>query len=454
MAGLAAAVAASMAIVVAMLTAWPGSASAQRMSLVRDAEIEASIRDLATPLLQAASLAPQDVRIHLVNDGSLNAFVAGGLRVFLHTGLLQRAETPNQLAGVLAHEIGHIAGGHLARTREEMRGASATAIIAAVMGVAAAVAAGDARVGAAVASAGQDAARRNLLQYSRTQESAADQSALRLLEATGQSAIGLAQFLGVLGDQELLSSRLQDPYLRTHPFSRDRVNSIEAHLRRSPYTNRTDSAEAIEAHDRMRAKLVGFLEPVGTVWRLYPETDASMPATYARAVAYHRRNDWQAADAAVAALLRMRPNDPYFWELKGQLLFERGDADGAVAAYRKAVAAAPNQPLIAIGYARAATQLGEPTALAEATKRLERALVIEKNNGSAWRVLGTAYGMQGNMGEAALALAESEWHFGNAGLVVQQAGRAQSLLPRGSPGWLRAEDLRLGAERQIQRRRQ
>ena len=430
-----------------MLAMLPGGANAQRVSLIRDAEIEATIRDLATPLLQAADLAPQDVRIHLVNDRSLNAFVAGGLRIFINTGLLQRAQTPNQLSGVLAHEIGHISSGHLARAREGLRAASAVSIIAAVAGVAAAVVAADVPFGVAVAAAGQDAATRNWLRYSRTQESAADQSALRLLEATGQSATGLAQFLGVIGDQELLSSRLQTPYLRTHPFSRERVASIETHLQHSRYTGRADSAAAVEAHERMRAKLVGFMEPVNTVWRLYREDDKSLPAIYARAVAHHRRNDWSAADAAVAELLRMRPGDPYFLELKGQLLFERGDAAGAVAAYRQAVAAAPNAPLIAFEFARAATQWGGPEVLAEATERLERALRVETDNGSAWRVLGTAYGMQGKMGEAALALAESEWHFGNAGLAVQQARRAQDLLSRDSAGWLRAEDLRLSAER-------
>lgn len=426
-----------------------GQAWSQRASLVRDAEIESIIRKLATPLLQAAGLPADSVRIHLVNDSSLNAFVAGGLHMFINTGLLQRAETPNQLSGVLAHEIGHIEGGHLARTRDELRGASTTAILAAILGVAAGIASGDARVGTAVAAAGQEVALKNLLLYSRTQESSADQAAVRLLETTRQSAKGLNEFLGVLGDQEVLPESQQDPYMRSHPFSRDRVDALMRHLQKSAYTDKTDSPEALAQHARMRAKLDGFLDPTSRVLRKYPVSDQSLPALYARAVAYHRQGNIEAANSALDALLAMRPDDPYFHELKGQILFERGDGPGAIAAYRIAVDRSAGEPPIVFAYAQAVTNNAAPGELKNLIPMLEMALTREPDNGSGWRLLGTAYGKSGNMAEASLALSESEWLFGNAKLAALQAHRAQTEFKRGSPGWLRAEDLRLAAERQM-----
>ena len=434
--------------------AQPGPAWSQRTSLIRDAEIESIIRKLAAPLLQASGLGADSVRIHLVNDNSLNAFVAGGLQMFIFTGLLQRAETQNQLSGVLAHEIGHIEGGHLARTREELRGASAAAILSMVLGVAAAVASGDPRIGSAVAATGQDAALKNFLRYSRTQESSADQAAVRLLEATQQSAKGLSEFLAVLGGQEVLPESRQDPYMRTHPFSRDRTDALERHLQRSRYTNVTDGPAARAQHARMRAKLAGFLDPISRVFAAYPETDRSLPALYARAVAYHRQRDNVAADRTLDALLALEPDDPYFHELRGQVLFERGDAPGAVAAYRQAMDRSNREPLIVFAYAQAVIQNASASQLKELIPMLERAVAREPDNGSGWRLLGTAFGKAGQLGEASLALAESEWLFGNAKVAALQAHRAQSTFKRGSPGWLRAEDLRLAAERVMRERAQ
>ena len=407
---------------------------------------------MAAPLLRASGLPVNSVRIHLVRENQLNAFVAGGLQIFIYTGLLQRAETPNQLIGVLAHEIGHIQGGHLARTREELRGASAATILATILGAAAAVAAGDGRVGAAVAAVGQDAALRNFLRYSRTQESAADQAAVRILESTGQSARGLSEFLAILGGQEVLPEAHQDPYLRTHPFSRDRTDALQRHLQQSRYTYALDEARVIERHERMRAKLAGFLDPSGRVMARYPDADTSIPANYARAVAYHRQGQRDAADRALANLIAARPDDPYFAELKGQILLERGDNAGAAAAYRRAVDLSDQHPLIVFEYARSVVAQGPVSSIGEVVPLLERALAREPDNGSGWRLLGTAYGKRGQMGEASLALAESEWLFGNAELTAIQANRAQLELKRGSPSWLRAEDLRLAAERIMRER--
>ena len=425
---------------------------AQRGTLIRDAEIEAIIRGQATPLLRASGLNANSVRIHLVRNNNLNAFVAGGLQIFIYTGLLQRAETPNQVTGVLAHEIGHIEGGHLARTRDELRGASATAILSTILGVAAAVAAGDARIGAAVAAGGREAALRNYLQYSRSHESSADQAAARLLDATGQSTIGLVEFLEVLGNQEVLPPSQQDPYMRTHPFSRDRVSALRNHMNRSRYTNVPDSPEALAQHRRMQAKLAGFLDPTSRVMAAYPESDQSLEALYARAVAFHRRGDPVSADAELGKLLERYPRDAYFHELDGQIRFERGDSAGSIAAYAKAVELSRRQPLIVMAYARAVVEAGDPAKVRTVIPMLERALDAESDSGGGWRLLGTAYGKVGERGEASLALAESEWRFGNPDLAALQAHRAQQEFRKGTPGWLRAEDLKLASERLMRAR--
>lgn len=429
-----------------------GQSWAQRGTLIRDAEIEATIRGLATPLLRASGLSADSVRIHLVRNNELNAFVAGGLQIFIYTGLLQRAETPNQVTGVLAHEIGHIEGGHLARSRDQLRGASAAAILSTILGVAAAVASGDPRIGAAVAAGGQEAAVRNFLQYNRAHESAADQAAARLLDATGQSAVGLTEFLDVLGNQEVLPPSQQDPYMRTHPFSRDRVAALRNHMNRSRYTGVKDSPEAMATHARMQAKLAGFLDPTSRVMANYPESDQSLPALYARAVAYHRLGNPVAADKELSKLLAQYPNDAYFHELDGQIRFERGDSAGSIAAYAKAVELSRRQPLIVMSYARAVVEAGNPAKVREVIPMLERALDFEYDSGGGWRLLGTAYGKVGERGEAALALAESEWRFGHPDLAALQAHRAQQEFRKGTPGWLRAEDLKLASERVMRTR--
>jgi predicted Zn-dependent protease len=344
-------------------------------------------------------------------------------------------------------------GGHLARTQDELAGASAAAILAAVLGVAAAIATGDGAAGSAIALGGQSAVQRNILQYSRAQESAADQAGVQLLDSVGHSSRGLSNFLEILSDQELLQTSQQDPYLRTHPLSRDRIEALQVHLNTSRYTDVRASKQELERHARMLAKLAGFLDPVGTVLREYPVSDKSIPALYARAVAYHRQGDFGAADSALRQLLAASPSDPYFHELQGQLMFERGDSKAAVAAYANAVTESGSEPLIVFDYARAVLETDDSRRLDDAIQKLEAALRRERESGSGWRLLGTAYGKRGDLGKAALALAESEWYFGRPDLVLQQARRAQDALPRGSSDWLRADDLRLAAERALQQRR-
>ncbi len=434
---------------VLILLAGPVAAKGGGIALVRDAEIEATIRSYAAPLFRAAGLDPNAVEIYLVKDAAINAFVAGGQKLFLNTGLLMKSESANQVVGVIAHEIGHIQGAHLVRVQDAMRNATAESILALVVGIAAGLASGEPGLGTAAVLAGQDIATRNFLRYSRTQEGAADAAALRLLDATGQSARGLAAFFRSLEDQELLAVGRQDPYLRTHPLSRDRIEAIEAHVRRSPHSDAVDPPAYRVSHARMLAKLHGFLSPPSLVYRLYPDNDQSEPARYARAVAYHRDNQPEAALADVDSLIADRPQDPYYLELKGQILFERGRAAEALPAYEAAVAAAPGEALLRIDLARVQLALEDPRYREPAIHNLRAGLVREADNAFAWRQLAIAYGQSGDAGRSAWALAEEAALRKNWSEAIYHAGKAEITLPAAAPERLKAQDIKVQARHQL-----
>jgi len=415
----------------------PADAGAQRLSFIRDAEIENTIRTYAAPLFQAAGLEPSDVRIYLVDDRSLNAFVAGGQRLFINTGLIMRSKHAGQVIGVIAHETGHIAGGHLSRLHAAIANSTAQSILALVIGAAAVIGTGR---GADVAG-GQSMGLRSFLHYNRTQESAADQAALRYLDATGQSSRGLLEFMEVLDGQELLSADRQDPYLRTHPLSRERIDAVQAHLSRSPNRDKAQPARIQELHRRMLAKLYAFLEPFRRTLRRYPESDTGVDARYARAVAYYRKPDLGKALPLVDGLIAERPEDPYFHELKGQMLFENGRAAEAQKPYETAVRLLPRSPLLRRGLAQVQLELGDPALLEPAIRNLRAALQQDADAPFTWRQLAIAYGRRGNMGMSAVALAEEALLQGHARQARYHAGKAEKLLPRGSIGWLQAQDI-------------
>ncbi len=431
----------------------PGGAAAKGRALIRDAEIETTIRDLAAPLLAAAGLAPGAVGIHIVHDDSLNAFVAGGQNLFLHTGLLARTETPGQLAGVLAHEIGHIAGGHLARTSAAMRDASTATIVGTVLAGAAAAAAGRADAGAAILHGAAGAARAAMLGYTRTQEAAADQAAVRLLDATGQSARGLAAFLRVLEGQELLSVSRRSAYAITHPLTRERIAFVESHLAVSPFRDATPPPDRVERHARMAAKLAGFLEPPARVLRRYPPEDASVAARYARAIAAFREPAPDRALDLLDALIGERPGDGYFRELRGQILFESGRPAEARAAYLRALDLLGPEPTVEGELARVELALNTEESNAAARGRLERVVRAGPPSGRVWRNLAIAQGRTGDTAMAALSLAEEALLAGRPADAARQADRARRALPPGSPAARRAADIDGLARRRLARRR-
>ena len=429
------------ALLVALAATVPARVEAKEGQLVRDAEIEDIIRAYTTPLFQAAGLSPNDIKVYLIRDSRLNAFVTPGLRMFINTGLLMRAETPLQVIGVIAHETGHLAAGHTATRGDALSQASATVIASYVLGLGAALLTGHPELAPAIVSGGQDIALKGLLSYTRSQESTADQMAVRFLNGTHQSPRGLLEFMKILGGQEVLYNDNQDPYLRSHPLTQDRIAFLEDQVKKSPYSNKPASPELVAMHNRMRAKLYGFLEPLDRVLQVYPETDESLPARYARAIAHYQAGDIDLGLKLTNALIEEMPKDPYFRELKGQMLFEYGRLAEALPEYQEAVRLRPRSPQLRLGLAQVEIETNRPDLNGAALENIEATLRGEPDNSMAWRLAAIAYGRKGDVGMAALALAERALAQGKAKEAKEQAGRAQEILPPGSPGAIRAADI-------------
>jgi predicted Zn-dependent protease len=409
--------------------------------LIRDAEIEATIRAYAEPLFTAAGLDAPFVQVHLINDDRINAFVAGGQQLFLNTGLLMKSENANQVIGVIAHETGHMAGGHLARIQDELRNRTIESIIALVAGIGAGVASGNAGVGAGAVMLGQDITRRGFLKYSRTQESSADQAGMKFLDATHQSARGLLEFFRILEGEMALLGANQDPYLQTHPLVPERIEAVQAHVDQSPYSDAKEPAAFDEMHDRMVAKLIGFLRPLNQVLQKYPTSDQSIPARYARAIALFRVSRLQESLNEIDGLLRDAPNDPFFLEQKGQILFQNGRIKEALPYYQKALDLKPTEPLLRQEVAQVMLETEDPSYLKSAIANLNEATRLEPNDASSWRFMAVAQGRAGNLPEAALAQAEEQLARGKKKQAKYFANKAMDGLPMGSPSWQRAQDI-------------
>ena len=439
----------SLALSICLVMNWapPAAAQQSRLSLLRDAEIEHTIRIYATPIFDAAGLDPSAITLYLIDDNSLNAFVAGGMNLFINSGLLMRSRDPLEVMGVIAHETGHIAGGHLARAQEALRNASIEAIVAAVLGAAAAVVGGG-DAGAAVIAGGTGVAQRSLLKYSRIQESSADHAGVSFLESAGYSSRGLLNFLGVLAGEEALLADSQDPYLRSHPLSQERIEYLRNFVEHtSRYSDKPAPPELVVLHGRMVGKLVGFLVPLGQVLRRYPLSDQSLEARYARAIAYYRASDLDKALPLLDQLLAEHPEDAYFHELRGQILFENGRIAEAVDWYQRAVDLDPTEPLLRLGLAQAQLETERQDLVTPALAQLEEVVRREPRNGFAWHLLAIAYGRTDQLGMSALALSESALARNNAAEAKAQADRAMHILPENSPAWLRAQDIKSAAKR-------
>lgn len=431
----------------AMLLASSPLAAEQRgkgPSLLRDTETEQLLRDYTRPILRAAGMEKRNIQIVIINDPSFNAFVADGRRIFVNYGALRQSETPNQIIGVLAHETGHLAGGHLSKLRQQVAQAQTQMIVAMLLGLGAAIAgarAGGGGAGMAAVSAPQSAIMRNLLSYQRQQEENADKAGVKFLNATGQSARGMYETFKRLADEGLFASRGSDPYMQSHPSAPERVRSLEQLARTSPHWDRKDPPALQHRHDMMRAKVSGFMERADTVYRRYPMSDNSLPARYARAIAAYRHGDPRAAQAQIDALIKAEPANPYFYELKGQALLESGNPAASIAPLRTAVRLSQNAPLIEMLLGQALVASDNKALAQEAITILRSALAREPEAAAGYAQLAMAFGRKGDLAEADLASAQAAYLRGDFKTARDLASRAKTRFAIGTPGWVRADDI-------------
>jgi len=438
----------ALAVALSVIATPLGQAFAQqRVAVVRDAEIEALVRDYAKPILQVAGLSKAGISIVLVNDRHFNAFV-DGRRIFINTGAIAAADTPNEIIGVLAHETGHLAGGHQQKLRQQIAQMRTLAIVASLLGVGAmAIGAatdtkGIGRAGAPLMSGGMEVARRSLLIYQRTEEAAADRSALTYLERTKQSAKGmLTTFRRFQGAMSLAGTQA-DPYLQSHPMPQDRIESLQTLARSSPYFDATDSPQLQIRHDLVRAKIAAFTGSSATAAQLWRKEPTGLAASYGDAISTYLNGSLKSALSKTDALIKAMPKHPYFYELRGDIFFKANRPKDAAASYAKAISLDPvKSSLLQLSYGQALVATGDPDSMQKAVTTLKAALDRDKENVDGYRYLAQAYGTLGDIGQAQLATAEGYYYAGGYKDAKIFAARAQQVLKRGSPGWVRAQDI-------------
>ena len=429
-----------------------GTASAQ--SVLRDAETESLLRDIARPVIEAAGLQPRNVDIVLLNDGSINAFVAGGQAVYIHSGLIGAADNVAEVQGVIAHEIGHITGGHVISDGGS-KAATGITLLSLLLGAAAA-AAGSADAGIGVFMAGQQAALGKYLAFSRAQESSADAASVQFLAKAGISGRGSIDFFKKLQSQEFrygFKRSEETDFYSTHPVTSDRIATLQDSFERDAAWNTPIDPSLQERFLRIKAKLYGYLaEPAATL-TAYPEYLTDAPARYARAYAFHKEALMDKALTEADALLAKTPNDPYVLELKGQVLLESGKPVDALVPLRRAVMLSRNEPLIATTFGHALLATEDRANFAEAQRVLKTAVARDRDNPFAWYQLGVVYEAQGDTPRARLASAEQQLGEMRLPEALRSAEAAEVSLPKDSPDWLRAQDIAMSARAMIERQR-
>lgn len=408
-------------------------------TLLRDTEIEEILHRQSDPIFEAAGLNPKDVRILLVGDGSLNAFATQGQQMGLNTGLILEAATPNELKGVIAHETGHIAGGHPIRSGELTRAGLRPMLLTMGLGLLAMMA-GAPDAGAMVLASSGQMGTLGALGYSREQESRADQAAVGFLEKTGQSAAGLVEFFDKFRYQEVFAEARRFPYFRSHPLSSQRIELLRNRVKTQKHYAAKDSPEDIADFEMMKAKIDGFMNPAAALIR-YKESDTGVPARYARSIAYYQSKEPDRALKVLDGLLAEEPENPYFWELKGQILFDYGRIAEAEAPQRRSVELKPDAPLLRINLGQTLVNLDDPKKRDEGIAELKRVTLLEHDNPEAWRLLAVAYDRRGDQGLARLATAERYYAYGALNESRAFAIRARQLLERSSTDWVRATDI-------------
>jgi len=437
---------------VALAIAPMSSALAQQNKgppVIRDTEAEQLLRDYTRPVLRAAGLEKQNIQVVILNESVFNAFVADGRRIFVNYGAMMQSETPNQIIGVLAHETGHLAGGHLAKLREQLARAQTQMIIAMLLGVGGMVAgarsgnsnSGLANAGAAAVAGPQEMIRRTLISYQRQQEENADRAGVKFLTASGQSAKGMYETFNRFTDDSLFAARGADPYQQSHPMPAERVAALEELARSSPYWDKKDDPALQLRHDMVRSKISAFMERQDTVYRRYPLSNDSLPARYARAITTYLHGDLRSALVQIDGLIQVQPNNPYFYELRGQALLEGGKPAEAIAPLRKAVQLSNNAPLIDMLLGQALVGTNDKAHTEEAIAILRAAVARETEAPLGYTQLAMAYGRKGDFAQADLASAQAAFLRGDNKTARELASRAKTRFAIGTPGWVKADDI-------------
>jgi predicted Zn-dependent protease len=417
--------------------------------LLRDTETEQLLRDYTRPILRTAGLEKQNIQVTIINESVFNAFVADGHRIFVNYGALMQSETPNQIIGVLAHETGHLAGGHLAKLHEQLERAQTQAVIAMLLGAGALAAGakggngngGLADAGAAAIVGPQEMIRRSLLSYVRGQEENADRAGVKFLTATGQSAKGMYDTFKRFTNDSLFAAHGADPYVQSHPMPAERVAALEEIARTSPYWDKKDDPALQARHDMMRAKISAFMERQDTVYRRYPISNTTLPARYAHAITTYLHGDLHNAVTQIDGLIAAQPNNPYFYELRGQALLEGGRPVEAIAPLRKAVQLSNNAPLIEMLLGQALVASDNKAYAEEAIGILRAAVARETEAPLGYSQLAMAYSRKGDLAEADLASAQAAYLRGDNKTARDLASRAKTRFAVGTPGWVKADDI-------------
>lgn len=441
------------AAAIALLPVQPTQAQEGRgPPVLRDTETEQLLREYTRPILRVAGLEKQNIQMVIINDSSFNAFVADGRRIFVNFGAILQSETPNQLIGVLAHETGHLAGGHLSKLREQLANAQTQMIIAMLLGAGALVAGasrgsnssgnnGLANAGAAAIAGPQEMIRRSLLSYQRQQEENADRAGVKFLTATQQSPKGMYETFKRFTSESLFAARGADPYLQSHPMPAERVAALQEFASTSPYWDKKDDPALQLRHDMVRAKISAFMERPELVYRRYPLTNDSLPARYARAISTYLHGDLRSALTQIDALIAVQPNNPYFYEVRGQALLESGKAADAIAPLRKAVVLSNNAPLIEMLLGQALVGTDNKAYTDDAIRILRAAVAREPEAPLGYMQLAMAYGRKGDYAEADLASAQAAYLRGDNKTARELATRAKTRFAVGTPGWVKADDI-------------
>jgi predicted Zn-dependent protease len=428
------------ALSLSLLAPLEAAAQERGMNLLRDTEIEEILHDYSDPVFRAGGLEPKNVTINLVGDKTLNAGASAGQQMFIYTGLIQETETPNELIGVMAHEAGHIAAGHMVRSGEMTKAGMKPFLLSMGLGVLA-IAAGAPDAGAALIGSSGQFGTLGALGYSREQEGRADQAAASYLERAGLSSRGLVQFFENFRYNEVFSEARRFPFFQSHPISSERIELLRRRAEEASNYDKPDPPELLEKHHIMKAKIDAFMDPPTQTFIKYKESDTAYPARYARAIAHYRAGHTDIALKQIDALIAEQPENPYLQELKGQVLFEAGRIKESEEPLLRSVELKPEAPLLRVLLAQTLIAQDDKARLDEALTHLHKAQAIEPDNNFAWRLMAQAFDSQGKAGAARLATAEEYFVLGDSAQAKVFAMRARELLVRNSPEWRRATDI-------------